>query len=131
VGIAQTLALTATTLTVSDGNSVELGAIHDGEYVNVSGDAITGSLQITADFRADASPLVLRAEHPSHPGIIIDSFADGVEINSARTGVRATASGGAKRLLRALDPEQRGGRAIPCRRPRRPGCRGRRDGGRQ
>jgi hypothetical protein len=81
-------------LSISEGNTIELGGIHDDAYVNMTGDAMAGPLRITTAFRTNASPLTLRSENSSHPGIVIDGFGDGVDITSPQTGVRATATGG-------------------------------------
>ena len=61
VGVPQLLALDQTTLSISDGNAVKLGSIHDARYVNVGGDTMTDSLDITTD-RPNARALTVTAE---------------------------------------------------------------------
>jgi hypothetical protein len=91
-------------LSISDGNTIELAGIHDEAYVDVSGDAMNGSLQITTPRSSETASLVLQTQSRSTPGVSIDSAGDGMTIDAIDdginvvagngTGVRAVANGG-------------------------------------
>ena len=112
VGIAQTLELNDSTLSISEGNSVELKTIHDDFYVNETGDAMTGPLAIATD---DSSTSALSVEALStRPAVDIDARGDGIVVTSESFGqsfaIRATNNedGGAI-LARATGNNEVGG----------------------
>jgi hypothetical protein len=81
VGIAQLLSLDRTSLKISEGNTVELADIHDGDYVRVDGDDMSGPLQIAT------------ATQNTPPLSVEDlDFGDAIRVDAAGTGIRVDAA---------------------------------------
>jgi hypothetical protein len=90
VGVAQTLALDQTSLKITEGNTVELGDIHDDEYVNLDGDDMSGPLLISTATQG-TSPLSVE-DLDFGDAIRVDAAGTGIRIDAANDGINVTSN---------------------------------------